>query len=98
MYAFQEMKRIITAAVLIPLVLVLVLKGHFWLLTAAAAVVAMAAAWEFMAWAGHLRCRAAFVSGVRLSFAAGSRVARHRVVTLLPGVHRIYAIHAPPDR
>ena len=49
MYAFQEMKRIVTAAVLIPLVLLLVLKGHFWLLTLAAALVAMAAAWEFMA-------------------------------------------------
>jgi phosphatidate cytidylyltransferase len=48
MYAFQEMKRIVTAAVLIPLVLLLVLKGHFWLLTLAAAVVALAAAWEFM--------------------------------------------------
>jgi phosphatidate cytidylyltransferase len=48
MYAFQEMKRIVTAAVLIPLVLALVLKGHFWLLTLAAAVVALAAAWEFM--------------------------------------------------
>ena len=48
MYAFQEMKRIVTAAVLIPLVLLLILKGHFWLLTLAAAVVALAAAWEFM--------------------------------------------------
>jgi phosphatidate cytidylyltransferase len=42
------MKRIVTAAVLIPLVLLLVLKGHFWLLTLAAAVVALAAAWEFI--------------------------------------------------
>ncbi len=49
MYAFQEMKRIVTAVVLIPLVLLLVLKGHFWLLILAAAVVALAAAWEFMA-------------------------------------------------
>ena len=48
MYAFEEMKRIVTAAVLIPLVLLLILKGHFWLLTLAAAVVALAAAWEFM--------------------------------------------------
>ncbi len=48
MYAFQEMKRIVTAAVLIPLVLLLVLKGHFWLLTLAAGAVALAAAWEFM--------------------------------------------------
>jgi phosphatidate cytidylyltransferase len=49
MYAFQEMKRIVTAAVLIPLVLLLVLKGHFWLLILAGAAVALAAAWEFMA-------------------------------------------------
>jgi phosphatidate cytidylyltransferase len=42
------MKRIVTAAVLIPLVLLLILKGHFWLLTVAAAVVALAAAREFM--------------------------------------------------
>ena len=48
MYPFQEMKRIVTAAVLIPLVLLLILKGHFWLLTLAAAVVALAAAWEFI--------------------------------------------------
>ena len=43
------MKRIITAAVLIPLVLLLVLKAPFWFLTVVAAVVALAAAWEFMA-------------------------------------------------
>ncbi len=48
MYSFQEMKRIVTAAVLIPLVLLLILKGHFWLLTLVAAVVALAASWEFM--------------------------------------------------
>ncbi len=49
MYPFQEMKRIVTAVVLIPLVLLLVLKGHFWLLTLVAAIVALAAAWEFVA-------------------------------------------------
>jgi phosphatidate cytidylyltransferase len=48
MYPFQEMKRIVTAVVLMPLVLLLILKGHFWLLTLAATVVALAAAWEFM--------------------------------------------------
>ncbi len=52
------MKRIITAAVLIPLVLLLVLKAPFWFLTVVAAVVASAAAWEFMALAG--------VSGVKM--------------------------------
>ena len=45
---FQEMKRIITAAVLIPLVVLLALKAPFWLLTLVAAIVAAAAAWEFM--------------------------------------------------
>jgi phosphatidate cytidylyltransferase len=48
------MKRIVTAAVLIPLVLLLVLKGHFWLLTLAAAAVALLAAWEFLALADGL--------------------------------------------
>ncbi len=43
------MKRILTAAVLIPLVLLLVLKAPFWLVTVASAVVAGAAAWEFLA-------------------------------------------------
>jgi phosphatidate cytidylyltransferase len=45
----REMKRILTAAVLIPLVLLLVLKAPFWLVTVASAVVAGAAAWEFLA-------------------------------------------------
>lgn len=43
------MKRVLTAAVLIPLVLLLLFKGPFWLVTLAAAVVAMLAAWEFLA-------------------------------------------------
>jgi phosphatidate cytidylyltransferase len=47
-YAFQEMKRIITAAILIPLVLVLVFKAPFWLMPILAAVVALPAAWEFL--------------------------------------------------
>ncbi len=42
------MKRVITAAVLIPLVLLLLLKGSFLLLVAVAALVAELAAWEYM--------------------------------------------------
>ena len=45
MYAFQEMKRIITAAILIPLVLVLIFKAPFWLMPILAGVVALPAAW-----------------------------------------------------
>ena len=48
MYAFQEMKRIITAAILIPLVLVLIFKAPFWLMPILAGVVALPAAWEFL--------------------------------------------------
>jgi len=42
------MKRVITAAVLIPLVLLLLLKGSFLVLVAATAVVAELAAWEYL--------------------------------------------------
>lgn len=42
------MKRILTAAILIPLVLLLVFKGATWLLTLAACLVAELAAWEFL--------------------------------------------------
>lgn len=42
------MKRILTAAILIPLVLLLVFKGSTWLVTIAAGVVAELAAWEFL--------------------------------------------------
>jgi phosphatidate cytidylyltransferase len=43
------MARILTALVLIPVVLLLLLKGPFWLITVAACGVAMLAAWEFLA-------------------------------------------------
>ena len=43
------MKRILTAAILIPLVVLLLLKGPFWLLTLVAAGVAMLACWEYLA-------------------------------------------------
>jgi phosphatidate cytidylyltransferase len=42
------MARILTAAVLIPLVVALLLIGPFWLLTVIAAAVAMLACWEFL--------------------------------------------------
>src|SRR5450432_3244577 len=42
------MKRVITAVILIPLVLVLIFKGAFWLNTLAAALVAELAAWEYL--------------------------------------------------
>lgn len=42
------MKRILTAAILIPLVLLLVFKAPTWLLTIATGVVAELAAWEFL--------------------------------------------------
>jgi phosphatidate cytidylyltransferase len=42
------MKRILTAAVLIPLVLLLVLKAPFWLITLVTAAVAGLAAWEYL--------------------------------------------------
>ena len=44
----EIMKRVITAAVLIPLVLLLLLKGSFLLLVLAAAAVAELAAWEYL--------------------------------------------------
>ncbi len=42
------MKRILTAAVLIPLVLLLVLKAPFWLITLASAAVAELTVWEYL--------------------------------------------------
>ena len=44
----REMKRVLTAAVLIPLVLLLILKGSFPLLTIVCAIVAGLAAWELL--------------------------------------------------
>ncbi len=42
------MARILTAAVLVPLVVLLLLKGPFWLLVVVAGLVAMLACWEFL--------------------------------------------------
>jgi phosphatidate cytidylyltransferase len=46
------MKRVLTALVLVPLVLLLVLKGPYWLITPIVAVIAELALWEFLALAG----------------------------------------------
>jgi phosphatidate cytidylyltransferase len=48
MYPFPRMKRILTAVVLIPLVLLLALKAPFWLISIVTAVVAAGAAWEYL--------------------------------------------------
>ena len=48
MYALENMKRVITAAILIPLVLLILLRGGFVLLLAVTAFVAGLAAWEYM--------------------------------------------------
>ena len=47
-YAFKEMKRIATAAVLIPLVLLLIFEGPTWLITVISALVAELALWEYL--------------------------------------------------
>src|SRR5580698_419243 len=48
MYSLACMKRILTALVLIPLVIVLVFLGPDWLVTLAVGVVALLAAWEYL--------------------------------------------------
>lgn len=48
------MKRVLTAVVLIPLVLLLIFKGPFWLITLVTAAVAALAAWEYLALADAL--------------------------------------------
>jgi phosphatidate cytidylyltransferase len=47
------MKRILTAVILIPLVIVLVFAGPDWLVTLATAAVALLAAWEYLGIAAH---------------------------------------------
>ena len=47
------MARILTAAVLIPLVILLLFSERLWLITAFAAVVAVLAAWEYLTLANH---------------------------------------------
>ena len=48
MYAFKEMKRVATAAVLVPLVLLLIFLGPTWLITLVAVLVAELALWEYL--------------------------------------------------
>ncbi|HYK36207.1 phosphatidate cytidylyltransferase [Alloacidobacterium sp.] len=65
------MKRVLTAVILIPMVLLLVFKGPFWLITLAAAAVAVLAAWEFLALAdasGAKTPRIAVLCGIVLLF------------------------------
>jgi phosphatidate cytidylyltransferase len=47
LYALEVMKRVITAAVLVPLVLLLILKGSFLMVVAASALIAGLAVWEY---------------------------------------------------
>ncbi len=47
------MKRVLTALILAPLVLLLVFLGPTWLMTLVVAGVAMLAAWEFLALTEH---------------------------------------------
>lgn len=48
------MKRVLTAVILVPLVLLLVFKGPFWLITLATAAVAGLAVWEYLVLADAL--------------------------------------------
>ncbi|MBW4043722.1 phosphatidate cytidylyltransferase [Acidipila rosea] len=65
------MKRVLTALVLIPLVLLLVFRGPFWLVTLVAAVVAELATWEYLDLAdksGAKTPRIAVLIGIGLLF------------------------------
>jgi phosphatidate cytidylyltransferase len=42
------MKRVLTAVILIPLVLLLVFRGPFWLMAVVSALISLLAAWEFL--------------------------------------------------
>ena len=67
------MKRVITAAVLIPVVLLLLLKGSFLMVVVATALVAELAAWEYASIAdahGSRLPRALLLSGIAILFAA----------------------------
>ena len=72
-YALEEMQRVLTAAVLVPLVLLLVFWNSLPALTAAAAVVAGLATWEFLGLAAANGApgapRIAVLCGVALLFA-----------------------------
>src|SRR3954463_16808982 len=76
------MKRVLTAIVLIPIVLLVLFKAPLWLFTLAVGVVAMGAAWEY------LKLVDAFGSGssklVPLSLAAVVFIVA--AITKIPGV------------
>lgn len=66
------MKRVLTAIILVPLVLLLVFVGPFWLITLATAVVAGLAVWEYLALAdatGARTPRIAVICSIGLLFA-----------------------------
>lgn len=66
------MKRVLTAVILVPLVLLLVFKAPFWLITLTAAAVAALAAWEFLVLAdasGAKTPRIAVLCGIAALFA-----------------------------
>jgi phosphatidate cytidylyltransferase len=66
------MARVLTALVLIPLVILLLFSGQFWLISAAAAVVAVLACWEYLGLAdasGARTPRWLVVAGVAALFA-----------------------------
>lgn len=70
------MKRVLTAVVLVPLVLWLVFKGPFWLITLAVGVVAELALWEYLSLADALGAktpRVAAMIGVALLFLTAFR-------------------------
>jgi phosphatidate cytidylyltransferase len=70
---FEIMKRVITAAVLIPLVLLLLLKGSFLLVVIATTLVAELATWEYISIAdshGSRLPRALLLIAIALLFAA----------------------------
>jgi phosphatidate cytidylyltransferase len=78
MYSLEVMKRIITAAVLVPLVLLLILKGSFLMVVVATALVAGLAAWEYSSIAdahGSHVPRTLLLFGVGVVFAAAFRSA-----------------------
>ena len=66
-----RMKRVLTAAVLIPLVLLLIFKAPFWLITPVVGLVAELALWEYLGLAdasGAKTPRIAAIAGVALVF------------------------------
>lgn len=70
------MARILTAVILIPLVLLLLFKGPFWLITLVTALVAMLALWEYLGLAdssGARTPRTLVVAAVAILFGAAFR-------------------------